>query len=427
MKTVKGIFNRQFNVRARPQECYYRVPDEEIRSEVRTGDLIAFGYCGSHFNVGGSIVHGKIRSLARKAVPPESWTAYTQIVTHVGLIVRNDVFPGANGDVYVLESTMGGVLNDGVKEFRGKTKFGVQLRRLSEVLDAVQLGHNNTTGMVAWIFEPKTQWNANPKGDDILLFRTLMHEHLDHGYDGPLSLLMHTNALPKSVREWLLRKSPFTSSRETCSELVANITTAHTGYGIPHIDAANSEFTYPAHLVSAGSLFNTEGAWRIFYPRGRCQDESFGVTFTPRYDADRGNPIRRSYGASLSSSPMQSEHSGSPLSSSIPSDPDQVQGPKECEDISPAMPCGDDSKIEELDDGNTMELVKLNERQSVPLPKGRTSGDSAHSRANGEESPARKSLEVPKLEIEKVVKETPSKKKKNGSRRASGKGLPRSS
>lgn len=311
MQTVKKIVARKVHARPALLERYFRAPKEEIETEVRTGDLVAFGYAGSHHEIGASMVHTTIRNISRKRVPVEQWTAMTQVVTHVGLIVRDDVFPAAGGQVYVLESTMGGVLNDGVKEFRNRTKFGVQLRKLEEVLDAVDAGHNNTSGMVVWILEPKTRWNTDPTGNDTLLFRTLMHEHLDHGYDGPLSLVMHLNILPMGVRQFMLRHSPFTSSRETCSELVQNIVSHHTGYGQPNPDSANAEFTYPAHLVSAESVFDTAHAWRIFYPSVPSDPERPGVHFTPRFHADRGSPVRSSMPGALNSSSPSADTIGS--------------------------------------------------------------------------------------------------------------------
>lgn len=318
MNTVKKIIARKVHARPSLPEHYFRASKEEIETEVRTGDLIAFGYAGSHHEIGASMVHTTIRNISRKRVPVEQWTAMTQVVTHVGLIVRDDVFPAAGGQVYVLESTMGGVLNDGVKEFRNKTKFGVQLRKLEEVLDAVDAGHNNTSGMVVWILEPKTRWNTDPTGNDTLLFRTLMHEHLDHGYDGPLSLVMHLNILPLGMREFMLRHSPFTSSRETCSELVQNIVSHHTGYGQPNPDSANAEFTYPAHLVSVQSAFDTEHAWRIFYPSVLTDSVQHGVHFTPRFHADRGAPVRSSIPGPLNSSSPSRDTLGSSDSGDSP-------------------------------------------------------------------------------------------------------------
>lgn len=418
MNTVKKILARKVHARPTLVEHYFRASKAEIETEVRTGDLVAFGYAGSHHEIGASMVHTTIRNISRKRVPVEQWTAMTQVVTHVGLIVRDDVFPAAGGQVYVLESTMGGILNDGVKEFRHKTKFGVQLRKLEEVLDAVDAGWQNTSGMVVWILEPKTRWNTDPTGNDTLLFRTLMHEHLDHGYDGPLSLFMHLNILPLGLREFMLRHSPFTSSRETCSELVQNIVSHHTGYGQPNPDSANAEFTYPAHLVSVQSAFDTEHAWRIFYPSVQIDEEQPGVHFTPRFHADRGAPVRCSIAGHLnSSSPSRDTVSGSDSSDSpdpgAPGSVSPIPVKLRRVNITPPMDGRPDMVTDEVPDVATPVLVgespspyKADDELLVPpidfRPRKKRSRMSAHS------SPV---AGVPK-------------RSKRGGRRGSGRGLP---
>jgi len=67
----------------------------------------------------------------------KKWSNDPGEYTHVGMVLKNDILKDDtldDDDVYVWESTMSGPLNDGVKNVRGHSYFGVQLRSLEELV-----------------------------------------------------------------------------------------------------------------------------------------------------------------------------------------------------------------------------------------------------------------------------------------------------
>jgi len=81
--------------------------------------------------------HGIVSNIIREAEEKEEGEGK---FSHIGMVICGKDFPSSHRyhsqDIYVFESTLGGTLNDGVQNLRKKTRFGVQLRRLSEVIGA---------------------------------------------------------------------------------------------------------------------------------------------------------------------------------------------------------------------------------------------------------------------------------------------------
>lgn len=99
----------------------------DIKSKLRPLDLLAFK--------GSCFVSSVISDLEKRG---KSYT-HGGDFTHVGMIINNEVIDDPslkNGKLYVLESTMGGILGSGVKNIYGKVCLGVQIRDLDEVINA---------------------------------------------------------------------------------------------------------------------------------------------------------------------------------------------------------------------------------------------------------------------------------------------------
>jgi hypothetical protein len=130
--------------------------------------------------------------------------------SHVGLVVTTDLIPiknGVKGKLYVWESTMSGRLTDGVYNVEtGKSKFGVQIRSLDEILAS-------NTCKIGWCRLRKNPWKKPEVQHQLKLFKK---KYGKASYEYSFFPLLKTifSCIPKS-------KS--TNHRFFCSELVATI------------------------------------------------------------------------------------------------------------------------------------------------------------------------------------------------------------
>ena len=111
-----------------------------VKKHIKPFDLILFR--------GADVISNSISFIEKKKLGCGDWS-------HVGIAITSEYFPclsifdkkgkndnNDNDNIYIYESTMSGILGDGVNKIEGRT-FGVQLRRLSEVVPAY-LSKNGT-------------------------------------------------------------------------------------------------------------------------------------------------------------------------------------------------------------------------------------------------------------------------------------------
>jgi len=112
---------------------------------------------------------GEIVSRAIRAVQAPGWNRLPRRIrrrarhggySHVGMVVCADVLDAVPpGEAWVLESTMSGRWGDGVPDVDGRGRFGVQLRRLPELLDAYTgrlAAKGAAIGHARWLGPPPT-------------------------------------------------------------------------------------------------------------------------------------------------------------------------------------------------------------------------------------------------------------------------------
>lgn len=102
-----------------------------IWSNIRSLDLVFFR--------GSDYVSDLIRYVeGRKLCNTGKFKIQPDAFSHVGIIVKSDILddPRLDDDkVYIWESTMSGILNDGVTNIDGRSFLGVQLRDFHEVVE----------------------------------------------------------------------------------------------------------------------------------------------------------------------------------------------------------------------------------------------------------------------------------------------------
>ena len=156
--------------------------------------------------------------------------------SHVGLIITSEVFPHPKlkpGELYVLESTAGGLLGDGVYDVvREETFVGVQIRPLQELL-ALE------GDQYAWL--PLLERPALRDRSDVV------YRYLHKGYDwSPLCLVSSVLERTRPLRNLFINAD----SRFFCSELVARV---YQDLGLLS-DELRADNVIPADFVGGGEL-----------------------------------------------------------------------------------------------------------------------------------------------------------------------------
>jgi len=139
--------------------------------------------------------------------------------SHVGVVINTDFFPIKNGikdELYILESTMSGKLNDGLNECENNTaKLGVQVRKLD---DLVRIYNNN--GQIAWgqLNYDKDLYNDDIKNKCIEFY----NDHINDIYEICINNLFYSclNTNTKINMNWLNTK---TEHALFCSELITKL------------------------------------------------------------------------------------------------------------------------------------------------------------------------------------------------------------
>lgn len=137
--------------------------------------------------------------------------------THVGLAINRKVCPALrvdDDDLYVWESTMSGSLNDGVLNAEtGSATFGVQVRRLRDVITAYTAADSADIGYAALINRPA------PSQERMI---ELYNKYNGRRYDAnPLNLL--GAAFPRLRRLRAALEKIGTDQWLFCSEFVASV------------------------------------------------------------------------------------------------------------------------------------------------------------------------------------------------------------
>lgn len=183
----------------------------DIRGKLRPLDLIMFK--GSDF------VSNFIRYLESKSELPEDGVDISAF-SHCGLIITSeildhpDVYPGK---IYIWESTMSGLLGEGVPNVEGKSFFGSQLRDFDLLLPAYLASDNSEVAVCSL--------NSNPFRDNNIedRFKGIFNLYNNRKYNYNIINLLAT-IIPFfrkirgffqklfSTRKWLF-----------CSELIAHV------------------------------------------------------------------------------------------------------------------------------------------------------------------------------------------------------------
>jgi len=109
-----------------------------IKNKIRPFDVVMFK--------GGNIAANVICEFERRGKKISACGDFS----HCGMVVTSDIINEPlleKGKLYILESTLGGLTTDGVKDINGKTCFGVQLRDLDKVVAHYDVPNNTH---IAW-------------------------------------------------------------------------------------------------------------------------------------------------------------------------------------------------------------------------------------------------------------------------------------
>lgn len=98
------------------------------KDKIESFDLILFD--------GKDVFSHLIKVMEKRQIERTSPDSEDNLYSHVGIALRKDVLPDIipDDDVYIWESTLSGVLGEGVKNTDGKSFFGVQLRNFSQLI-----------------------------------------------------------------------------------------------------------------------------------------------------------------------------------------------------------------------------------------------------------------------------------------------------
>ena len=141
--------------------------------------------------------------------------------SHVGMVVTSDILEHKQvlpGKFYVLESTMGGPLSqDKVLNIMGKSKFGVQLRDLEELIPS----YLSSEGSAIAIARLKPEYSTLCR--DKTLFTSVFKKYNGRTYDiNPISLAASLLKVCRCIRE-PMEEMTGTNNWLFCSELVAQV------------------------------------------------------------------------------------------------------------------------------------------------------------------------------------------------------------
>jgi hypothetical protein len=202
------------------EECHNKTLYQDIRSQLKTGDIIFFK--------GGEFVSRTISRVQSAVIGHARAGEYT----HVGMVLMSNIFPIGHPyrhwshelqmdysiEPYIFESTQSGPLGDGAPNIEGKSFLGTQLRRLDDVVykyDAL------AKTSLAW-GKLKEEFALTKDQEDklVLAFNKYV------GIPYPISMLeIFSTPYPRlrRLRNSCLCKCFFSKRRMLCSELVAKL------------------------------------------------------------------------------------------------------------------------------------------------------------------------------------------------------------
>lgn len=177
---------------------------ESYRSLIKPLDLVLFK--------GADGVSALIRHLSK--IQQGTQISTDDMFSHAGVIVTSDILDDPRlkpGKLYIWESTLSGMLTDGVKNIDNKVEFGVQLRDFDKVMKGYDSDPNTRIAICHLKKSPKCNKQFKDK------FTTFFQQVNGTTYDfNPRSLL---SAVCKCTRKQTTEDED--NSALFCSELVA--------------------------------------------------------------------------------------------------------------------------------------------------------------------------------------------------------------
>jgi hypothetical protein len=170
------------------------IPYKDIKDRIRPFDIFFFK---------GSNKLSQMFSLLEKVRLGES----KAIFTHMGIVVTSNILKGYNlkpGELYLWESSVGGILGDGVTDVNGSSYFGVQVRSLDKVVENY---HNKPNTKVAWAHLKNNPLDSNNFDDLLVQFQEIFTRYNGRFYDfNVFSLLAAVFPLFRCLRNKLEEK-----------------------------------------------------------------------------------------------------------------------------------------------------------------------------------------------------------------------------
>ena len=211
---------------------------DALKSQIKPFDLIFF--------IGGEKISSTIRFIQRVSLGVEN---KLEVWSHVGLVVTRDLLDDKRlepGKLYLIESTLSGKFNDGIKNVDGKSFFGVQIRDLDQLVK--KYAGKKKRG-IAWSRLHNNPFRLTSQTEDGLLkqkeiqfaFTTVWPVRWE-GIRYNFNLISLAASVWPAFKplDWLLLKFDFLNTDDWlfCSELVFDILQVFKFYD-KHIDASS--------------------------------------------------------------------------------------------------------------------------------------------------------------------------------------------
>lgn len=218
---------------------------DEFISRIRPLDLLVF-YSGDLISVAVAKVQAKVTGAD---------------VSHVGIAINRKACPALqvlDDDMYIWESTISGILNDGVFNAEtGRVTFGVQIRKLRDLIIAYSAKKTSNIGHAALIRPVTLTLQLRQK------MCALYERYNGQKYDlNPVNLLSAAFPSLRGVRKALNAVGIGGSGWLFCSEFVTQV---YMELGIIRC-ALNPKNILPADLLSLSDVVRLPPVWLSYTP-----------------------------------------------------------------------------------------------------------------------------------------------------------------